>query len=118
MKTTSHKMVRMTSPTAPAPLVGDHAAHAAASDLLRALSAPARIAIVLRLQDRAMCVHELVDALHLNQPQVSQHLSVLKRSGVVVGTRRGREIEYALADDHVAHIVVDALVHATERREG
>ncbi|GEE03516.1 hypothetical protein nbrc107696_39620 [Gordonia spumicola] len=99
------------------PSTTDHAGHTAAADLLRALAAPARVAIVLSLRERSMCVHELVDALHLNQPQVSQHLSVLKKSGVVVGTRRGREIDYALADDHVAHIVVDALVHAAELRE-
>lgn len=93
--------------------------HAAAGDLLRALAAPARIAIVLALRDRgAMCVHELVDALHLNQPQVSQHLKVLKTSGVVVGNRRGREVEYSLVDDHIAHIVTDALIHATERHPG
>ncbi len=87
---------------------------AAAGDLLRALSAPARVAIVLSLRERAMCVHELVDALHLNQPQVSQHLKVLKNSGVVAGHRRGREVEYVLVDDHIAHIVTDALTHATE----
>lgn len=90
--------------------------HTAASDLLRSLAAPARVAIVLALRERAMCVHELVDALHLNQPQVSQHLKVLKNSGVVVGNRRGREVEYTLVDDHIAHIVGDALTHATEGR--
>ncbi|MFT4087940.1 MAG: metalloregulator ArsR/SmtB family transcription factor [Gordonia sp. (in: high G+C Gram-positive bacteria)] len=97
-------------------LVADATAHLAASDLLRALAAPARVAIVLALDKRAMCVHELVDDLQLNQPQVSQHLRVLKNSGVVEGRRRGREVEYTLVDDHVAHIVVDAMVHAGERR--
>lgn len=87
---------------------------AATAALLRALAAPARVAIVLSLKQRAMCVHELVDALHLNQPQVSQHLRVLKNSGVVEGHRRGREVEYALVDDHLAHIVTDALIHTTE----
>ena len=91
--------------------------HQATSDLLRALAAPARVAIVLALRERAMCVHELVDALHLNQPQVSQHLKVLKTSGVVEGHRRGREVEYVLTDEHIAHIVCDALSHATEGRE-
>lgn len=97
------------------PTPGDLAfGYQAASELLRALAAPARVAIVLALKERAMCVHELVDALHLNQPQVSQHLRVLKNSGVVDGHRRGREVEYTLVDDHIAHIVTDALTHATE----
>lgn len=94
------------------------ASHAAAGELLRALAAPARVAIVLALNERAMCVHELVDTLHLNQPQVSQHLRVLKNSGVVVGHRRGREVEYTLVDDHIAHIVTDALIHVTEGSHG
>jgi ArsR family transcriptional regulator len=33
----------------------------------------------------------------------------------VEGRRRGREIAYCLADEHVAHIVQDAVLHGTER---
>jgi len=86
----------------------------AAGELLRALAAPLRIAIVTELRAGARCVHELVDALGAPQPLVSQHLRVLRTAGVVIGSRRGRETEYALADDHVAHIVGDAVSHAAE----
>ena len=43
-----------------------------AGDLLRALAAPVRIAIVLQLRESARCVHELVDALAVPQPLASQ----------------------------------------------
>jgi ArsR family transcriptional regulator, zinc-responsive transcriptional repressor len=86
----------------------------AAGDLLRALAAPVRIAIVLQLREAPRCVHDLVDALALPQPLISQHLRVLKEAGVVHGERRGREVVYALADDHLAHIVLDAVAHAEE----
>ncbi|MCH5645557.1 MULTISPECIES: metalloregulator ArsR/SmtB family transcription factor [unclassified Gordonia (in: high G+C Gram-positive bacteria)] len=89
-------------------------AREAASDLLRALASPTRIAIVLALRERVQCVHELVGRLDLSQPLVSQHLRVLKDAGVVRGQRNGREITYELLDDHIAHIVNDALVHAME----
>ncbi|MBV8862259.1 MAG: winged helix-turn-helix transcriptional regulator, partial [Mycobacterium sp.] len=46
----------------------------AAGELLRALAAPVRIAIVLQLRESQRCVHELVDALGVPQPLVSQHL--------------------------------------------
>lgn len=92
----------------------DAAAREAAADLLRALASPTRVAIVLSLRERVQCVHELVGHLGLSQPLVSQHLRVLKDAGVVRGHRNGREITYELLDDHVAHIVVDALVHANE----
>jgi ArsR family transcriptional regulator, zinc-responsive transcriptional repressor len=86
----------------------------AAGELLRALAAPLRIAIVTELGDGERCVHELVDALGVSQPLVSQHLRVLRAAGVVRGQRRGREIAYTLADAHVAHIVADAVSHARE----
>ena len=86
-----------------------------AADLLRALASPHRLAIVRELDGRARCVHELVDALGVSQPLVSQHLRVLRASHVVRAERRGREIAYSLTDEHVAHIAHDAVVHATER---
>ena len=88
----------------------------AAGELLRALAAPVRIAIVLQLRESQRCVHELVDALGVPQPLVSQHLKILKAAGVVGGERSGREVLYRLADHHLAHIVVDAVAHAGEDR--
>ncbi len=85
-----------------------------AGDLLRALAAPVRIAIVLQLRESSRCVHELVDALGVPQPLVSQHLRILKAAGVVAGERSGREVLYRLVDHHLAHIVVAAVTHAGE----
>ncbi len=85
-----------------------------AGELLRALAAPVRIAIVLQLREADRCVHELVDELDVAQPLISQHLRVLKTAGVVRGERRGREVVYRLVDDHLAHIVVDAVAHVQE----
>jgi ArsR family transcriptional regulator, zinc-responsive transcriptional repressor len=88
----------------------------AAGELLRALAAPVRIAIVLQLRESQRCVHELVDALSVPQPLVSQHLKILKAAGVVTGERSGREVLYRLADHHLAHIVMAAVAHAEEER--
>ncbi|WP_235747366.1 ArsR/SmtB family transcription factor [Nocardia coffeae] len=85
-----------------------------AGELLRALAAPVRIAIVLQLRESPRCVHELVDTLGVTQPLVSQHLRILKSAGVVRGERTGREVIYELVDDHLARIVVDAVAHAEE----
>lgn len=86
----------------------------AAGELLRALSAPVRIAIVLQLREAQRCVHELVHALGVAQPLISQHLRVLKSAGVVRGERHGREVVYRLVDEHLSHIVVDAVTHVEE----
>ena len=89
-----------------------------AGDLLRALAAPVRIAIVLQLRESSRCVHELVDALAVPQPLVSQHLRILKAAGVVAGERAGREVYYRLVDHHLAEIVLAAVAHAGEYAEG
>ena len=86
----------------------------AAGEILRALAAPVRIAIVLQLRESQRCVHELVDALDVPQPLVSQHLRILKSAGVVAGERSGREVMYRLVDHHLAEIVVAAVTHAAE----
>ena len=85
-----------------------------AGELLRALAAPVRIAIVMQLRESQRCVHELVDALDVPQPLVSQHLRILKAAGVVAGERSGREVMYRLVDHHLAEIVVAAITHADE----
>lgn len=88
-----------------------------AGDLLRALASPLRIAIVLQLHEEARCVHELVDALNVAQPLVSQHLRILKAAGVVDGARSGREVLYRLVDHHLADIVIAAVSHAGEEQQ-
>ena len=108
------------SPLAPAP-AGSSAALSeadleAAADLLRALANAHRLAIVAELNDGPRCVHELVEALGVSQPLVSQHLRILRASHLVRAERRGREIAYSLGDEHVFHIVHDAVLHATERQ--
>nr|WP_231645613.1 metalloregulator ArsR/SmtB family transcription factor [Mycolicibacterium mengxianglii] len=89
-----------------------------AGEILRALAAPVRIAIVVQLRQSQRCVHELVDALEVPQPLVSQHLRILKAAGIVAGERAGREVMYHLVDHHLAHIVLDAIAHAGEAHAG
>ena len=93
----------------------DFADYDGAAELLKALASPVRLALVHLLEAQAACVHELVDALGIPQPQVSQHLRTLRAAGLVVTERRGREVSYRLSDDHVAHIARDAISHAQER---
>jgi len=114
--TTTHDELDHQHSSAPFPPSPSRETLDAAGDLLRALAAPVRIAIVLQLRESKRCVHELVDALELPQPLVSQHLRILKSAGVVIGERIGREVHYCLVDDHLTEIVVAAVAHAGEER--
>ncbi len=87
----------------------------AAGELLKVLCAPARLAIVTELAQHPRVVHELVERLDMSQPLVSQHLRVLRGARLVSVERLGREAVYSLVDQHVAHIVKDAIHHSMEQ---
>lgn len=67
--------------------------------LLKALADDNRLRIVALLAHGELCVCHIVAALDLSQPNVSQHLTVLKHAGVVEGERRGSWIHYRLAPE-------------------
>jgi ArsR family transcriptional regulator len=70
--------------------------------------------MVLELSRGTRCVHELVDALGISPSLASQHLRVLRASGLVTGVRRGKETAYSLAGGHAARIAQDALAHGSD----
>lgn len=51
--------------------------------IFSALAEPNRLHIVELLKDKPHSVNDIVNSLHLNQPQVSKHLKVLADSGLV-----------------------------------
>lgn len=70
----------------------------------KALSAPARVAIVLHLFDGVEhSATELGRASGVGPATASQHLAVLVAAGLVSVRREGRHRWFALADAHVAH---------------
>lgn len=67
------------------------------ADLARALSHPARVAIVRHLAAAGTCVcGQIVDVMPLAQATVSQHLKVLKEAGFVQGEVDGPRTCYCL----------------------
>lgn len=84
-----------------------------AAELFKALAAPARVSI-LRALRQPSTVSQLVERTGLSQPLVSQHLRVLRGVGVVSYLRSGREAIYRVTDDHVTHVIEDAITHGME----
>lgn len=66
----------------------------------KALAHPARIAILEHLikEDKCIC-GDLVDVLPLAQATVSQHLTELKKAGLIKGTISGTSMCYCLDKD-------------------
>lgn len=86
----------------------------AAGELLRVLSAPIRLAIITRLATGPATVSVLTAEVGHSQPLVSQHLRILRSVRLVHAVTDGRERIYELVDEHVAHIVADAVRHTAE----
>jgi ArsR family transcriptional regulator, arsenate/arsenite/antimonite-responsive transcriptional repressor len=62
-----------------------------------AVAHPARVRIVRLLRDRDSCVcGEIVDEMPLAQSTVSQHLKILKESGLVQGEVDGPSVCYCI----------------------
>ena len=67
------------------------------SDFAKALSHPARLAILMTLANRKECIcGDLVLYLPLAQSTVSQHLKALKEMGLVKGTVDGPRSRYCI----------------------
>ena len=69
-----------------------------AARALKAISHPLRLKILCVIGDQEACVQEIVDAVGTSQSNISQHLAILQRDGLV---RRYRE------DGHVLWEVVN-----------
>jgi len=76
-----------------------------AAKILKALAHPARIRLMRRLASEECCVSEVEKCLRISQPNVSQHLRILKSAGLIAGTRRERRICYRIADERARAIL-------------
>lgn len=74
-----------------------HPLHRVVAHLDKALCAPARLDIVQSLQANELSVTELARIIGRTRSATSQHLSVLRRAGLVEGIRRGMTVVYRLA---------------------
>jgi ArsR family transcriptional regulator len=64
-----------------------------------ALADPTRLAILRVLSGRPRCVCDVNEAVPVAANVLSYHLKVLREAGLVVATKRGRWVDYALVPE-------------------
>ena len=64
--------------------------------VMKALSDPNRVKIIMMLQQKVMCVCELREVLQIAQPTVSKHLKILENAGLVTSEKDGIWVNYQL----------------------
>jgi DNA-binding transcriptional ArsR family regulator len=67
-----------------------------------------------RLAGGERCVSELAQIEGDELSTISQRLRVLRAENIVVRRRRGKHINYALADGHMTDLLSIVLAHASE----
>jgi len=98
---------------------------AEAEELLKAMANRHRLVILCQLIDSERSVGELAGILELHDANVSQHLALLRKDGLVTTRRDGQTIWYSIASEPARKLVEDALsgvlraqpdVHAKNRK--
>jgi len=72
------------------------------ANLLRVLAHPTRLAILDKLKDGPKCVRDINELLDVSQPNLSQHLAVLRRERIVDFYEKGKHRCYYVTRPSVA----------------
>jgi ArsR family transcriptional regulator len=75
------------------------------AEMLAALANPVRLKILERLRSGPCCVCKIFPYVGAEQSNVSHHLAILKKAGVVHSEKRGAWIWYEIADRRIFKIV-------------
>lgn len=75
------------------------------ADVLKGLAHPIRVAIVYMLQDGEKCVCEIAPQVDCDRTNVSKHLAIMSRAGVLKSRKQGLQVFYSLATPCVANFL-------------
>lgn len=70
-----------------------------AAEWFGVLSTPQRLRIISALCQGEKNVGQLIEVLGVSQPNMSQHLNIMYRAGLVGKRRQGTQVYYHIADD-------------------
>ena len=75
--------------------------------LFKALGEPTRLKIIRLLATRELCVCDLEEIMQFSQPRISQHLKVLKHSGLVNEHKEGQRTICSLNKELLNNTIKD-----------
>lgn len=84
------------------------------AELFKAFGDPTRVQILSLLRQQELCVGDIAEGVGLSQSAISHQLRTLKQMHLIKYHREGKNIVYALADDHVRTILDMGLQHVLE----
>ncbi len=74
------------------------------ADLFKTLSDPTRLSLLLELQDGEMTVSQLADFSGTSMANISKHLTLMKRIGIVSRRKSGNQVYYNILSKNILDI--------------
>jgi len=75
------------------------------ADFFKTLAHPVRLRILRTLEQGERCVCEIIEELDIEQSNLSQHLSNLKKQGIIDSRKDGQKVIYRIVYPSVLEIV-------------
>ena len=97
-------MVKKTKPLVPDTTEKSDEIFARTAAMFRVMSAPMRLRIISALCKGEKNVGELLDLVPTTQPNMSQHLSLMHRAGLLGKRREGVQIYYFVANEKMVSL--------------
>ncbi|MBI3989826.1 MAG: helix-turn-helix transcriptional regulator [candidate division NC10 bacterium] len=77
------------------------------AEFLKALAQPTRLKILDLLKDGERCVCDIFPAIGEQQSNVSRHLQLMKRAGVLASRKDGLRVLYRIKDGKITRLLED-----------
>jgi DNA-binding transcriptional ArsR family regulator len=75
------------------------------ADFFKTLSHPVRIKILHSLEQGERCVCEIIEELDIEQSNLSQHLGLMKKQGIIDSRKDGQKVIYRIVYSSVMDVV-------------
>ena len=84
------------------------------AELFKCFGDSTRVRILCALAEGEICVGDMAEILGMTQSAVSHQLKILRSAKLIACRREGKQMLYALADEHVRSILSIGLEHIEE----
>ncbi len=74
-----------------------------------------RLTLISLLSEHELCVNDIALIRNRSQSRVSHQLAILRKRDIVTHYRKGKQVLYALTDNHIKDLFKTGLEHVSEK---
>ena len=78
------------------------------------ISNDTRFKILWALKSNSLCVCDIANVLSMTKSATSHQLKILKDANIIISEKKGKEVLYSIADDHIKIILDMVAIHVME----